>query len=91
MRLLSVFLALILALPLWAKPVSDAQLLQLVDYVGVDYEEAIGENGQITNPGEYEEMQEFSATILGAIEALPESAQKADLIDQASLLVQLVE
>jgi high-affinity iron transporter len=91
MRVLAVFLALVLAFPLWAKPVSDAQLLQLVDYVGVDYEEAVGPDGQITNPGEYEEMQEFSATILGAVEALPESPQKRDLVDQASLLVELVD
>jgi high-affinity iron transporter len=91
MRLLTVFLALVLAFPLWAKPVSDAQLLQLVDYVGVDYEEAVGEDGQITHPGEYEEMQEFSATILGAVEALPENEQKADLIVSATLLQQLVE
>lgn len=91
MRLVSIVLALMIALPLWAKPVSDAQLLQLVDYVGVDYEEAIGENGVITNAGEYQEMQEFSATILMAIQALPESEQKPDLVDQASLLVQLVD
>lgn len=91
MRLLSIVFALILAFPLLAKPISDAQLMQLVDYVGVDYEEAIDEQGNIKNPGEYQEMQEFSKTILIAIEALPQSEQKADLIDQASLLVMLVD
>lgn len=91
MRLLPFILTLCLALPLWAKSISAPQLLQLVDYVGVDYAEAIDEQGNIKNASEYKEMQEFSGTILRAIEALPEGEQKADLVDQASLLVVLVQ
>ncbi len=90
MRLLSVLVAFFLTLPLWANPISDAQLLQLVDYVGVDYEEAIDDKQHIKNPAEYEEMQEFSEIILGAINALPDHAQKASLIKQAKHLKQLV-
>lgn len=91
MRLISVIFALLIALPLWAKPISDAQLLQLVDYVGVDYEEAINKDGSIKNEAEYQEMHEFSTMIFNAVKALPESPQKADLIDKASLLALLVD
>lgn len=91
MRLLSVLLALCLALPLWANSVSAPQLLQLVDYVGVDYEEAIGEDGSVKNPGEYKEMQEFSATILSAVEALPANEHKDSLTAQAKNLQELVD
>ncbi|MFI4956104.1 MAG: FTR1 family protein [Gammaproteobacteria bacterium] len=90
MRLLSMLFGLILALPLWANPISAPQLLQLVDYVGVDYEEAVGKKGKIKNLSEYQEMQEFSTTILGAVEALPESEKKASLVAQAHELQQLV-
>ena len=38
------------------------QLLQLVDYVGVDYGEAVAD-GQVINPAEYAEMLDFSAGI----------------------------
>jgi high-affinity iron transporter len=90
MRLLSILFGFILALPLWANPISAPQLLQLVDYVGVDYEEAVGKQGKIKNLSEYQEMQEFSTTILGAVEALPESDKKADLVAKAQELQRLV-
>jgi len=38
------------------------QLLQLIDYVGVDYAEAVTD-GVVTNTAEYTEMQDFSAGI----------------------------
>ncbi len=38
------------------------QLLQLVEYIGVDYSAAV-ENGEIIDPGEYSEMQDFAAII----------------------------
>lgn len=44
-------------------------LLQLVDYVGVDYPEAV-QGGEVVNPGEYEEMHEFGARIGEEIAAL---------------------
>lgn len=91
MRLFSIVIAIVLAFPLWAKPVSAPQLLQLVDYVGVDYEEAVDDNGVVINPSEYIEMQEFSATILGAIQAFPEDPEKAELLEQAQHLTRLVD
>jgi len=38
------------------------QLLQLVEYIGVDYRAAV-ENGKIIDQGEYREMQDFAAII----------------------------
>lgn len=38
------------------------RLLQLVDYVGVDYQKSVAQ-GKVTSAGEYAEMVEFTATI----------------------------
>ena len=38
------------------------QLLQLAEYVGVDYSEAVA-NGEVINPDEYSEMTEFAGLI----------------------------
>jgi len=46
------------------------QLLQLIDYVGVDYSGAVA-NGEIVNEAEYEEMQDFAAGILQQMKDLP--------------------
>lgn len=53
-------------------------LLQLVDYVGVDYSGAVA-NGEIVSPSEYAEMQEFADRIGEAAAALPESDAKSRL------------
>ncbi len=90
MRLLSLLLGLLLSCSLWANPISAPQLLQLVDYVGVDYEEAVDAQGNVKNPSEYQEMQEFSAAILSAVEALPAQPEKQDLLVQAKQLQKLV-
>ena len=47
------------------------QLLQLIDYVGVDYGEAVTAEGGIINPDEYEEMKDFSQGIVTQIGELP--------------------
>lgn len=44
-------------------------LLQLVDYVGVDYREAVAD-GKIIDAGEYEEMEEFAARISSELAGL---------------------
>jgi high-affinity iron transporter len=79
-----------LALPLWAKAISDPQLLQLVDYVGVDYAEAMNAEGEVKNPAEYEEMLEFAHTIHEAVQALPSSRHKPELVKQSDQLQALV-
>jgi high-affinity iron transporter len=45
------------------------QIAQLVEYVGVDYSEAVA-NGEVVNAGEYAEMEEFSSIILRNINTL---------------------
>lgn len=65
------------------------QLFQLVDYIGVDYQEAV-RDGQIVNAGEYEEMQDFSLAILEQVRNLPESATRQELVDSAEELTGLV-
>ena len=66
------------------------QLLQLVDYVGVDYAAAI-EDGVIISPPEYQEMQDFSAAILELMQQLKEGDSKSGLIEQAQQLADMVE
>jgi len=48
------------------------RMIQLIDYVGIDYQEAVS-NGQIINAGEYAEMLEFAATIEMSARKLTES------------------
>ncbi len=61
------------------------QLLQLVDYVGVDYAEAVAE-GEIINPAEYAEMIDFSEGILQHVAGLPAGDTRQSLQQQADLL-----
>lgn len=61
-------------------------LLQLIDYVGVDYPEAV-QGGAVVNADEYAEMEEFSARIKSEIEALPQTQPgRADLAAAATEL-----
>jgi len=64
---------------------STEQLLQLIDYVGVDYAEAV-QNEVIINEAEYAEMQDFAAGITQQLGDLPESPEKQSLITQSAQL-----
>ena len=59
---------------LWLSPAASwadsARLAQLVDYVGVDYPEAV-QDGEVVSDLEYAEMQEFSSLIQEEVDALP--------------------
>ena len=85
---------LLLSLCLFATPAAFAgeaqQLLQLLDYVGVDYAEAVAE-GQVVNAAEYEEMNEFSAAITTTIKTLPWHEAKAPLQQEAVALKVAIE
>ena len=59
------------------------RLVQMLDYIGVDYPPTI-ENGEIVNTVEYAEMQEFSAMLSGMIEAMPENAARSTLFEVAT-------
>jgi len=86
-------LILFLLLALSSLAVSAAniqQLIQLTDYVGVDYAGAV-ENGEIINTFEYDEMRDFSSAIAEQVAALPASEARQQLTVQAAELVLLVE
>lgn len=57
------------------------QLAQLVEYIGVDYSEAV-ENGEVVNAGEYAEMEEFSAIILRNIATLSVENEAMQALEQ---------
>jgi len=60
-------------------------LLQLVDYVGVDYAGAVSD-GQVSNPSEYAEMQEFAGRIGKSVADLPDRPAKPELAGLAETL-----
>jgi len=71
------------------------QLLQLIDYVGVDYSGAV-HNGDVISPGEYAEMVDFSAGILQKMSDLPDVGSspeqfKSELTENAKQLATWVE
>lgn len=84
MRVLLLLLSLILPVHAWADARS---LLQLVDYVGVDYPEAV-RDGEVVNPGEYAEMREFSQRIREGIQALPDGSA---LLPDAQALAEAID
>ena len=77
---------LLLTQPVNAEP---QQVLQLIDYVAVDYEGAV-DNGQIISEAEYAEMLDFSAGISLQLAALPDNTTKAGLIEQGHTLAQWI-
>jgi high-affinity iron transporter len=87
-RLITLLLLSLCALTVSAANIQ--QLIQLVDYVGVDYGGAVS-NGEIINTFEYEEMQDFSGAVAEQVAALPASESRQQLTVQAAKLVRLVE
>ena len=85
-------IALILSL-LCLSPVTHAadfqQLLQLIDYVGVDYAKAVGD-GKVKNPGEYGEMKDFTQGIARQVEGLPEGTVRDGLVKTSRKLAESV-
>ena len=87
-------LATLIVLALSPEPASAQQsevqtTWRLLDYVAVDYPEAV-RDGRIVNAGEYAEMTEFSASILERIGRLPQHERKAALAEQARRLQQAI-
>ncbi|WP_417666953.1 cytochrome c/FTR1 family iron permease [Pseudidiomarina sp.] len=66
------------------------QIAQLVEYIGVDYSEAVA-NGEVVNAGEYAEMEEFSSIILRNINTLATDNQALQrLVQPAQQLRELI-
>jgi high-affinity iron transporter len=85
-------LALVLAL-FAAAPVSAADpeaLLQLVDYIAVDYPGAVAD-GQVISDAEYAEMKEFAARTSVLVAELPEGAAKRQALPAAAALIAAVD
>ena len=74
-----------LAVPAAAQstPGGAAQTWRLLDYIAVDYPEAV-RGGRVVNPAEYAEMTEFSASVREQLAALPAKPAKAQLARGAS-------
>ncbi|HED19600.1 MAG TPA: cytochrome c, partial [Gammaproteobacteria bacterium] len=89
MNRLLVFLLMLLAASL-SRAGGAQQLLQLIDYVGVDYAGAVTD-GAVTNAAEYSEMLDFSAGIQQQLAALPDNGQKPALLKQGEQLATLVQ
>ncbi len=81
---------LILIAPLTQASPDLQKLVQLVDYVGVDYAGAVSD-GVIISAEEYAEMQDFSAAIAEQIAALPTSPVQASLLTRAGELRGMIE
>ena len=62
---------------------------KLLDYVAVDYRGAVS-NGKVTSAGEFAEMNEFAASIVTKIDALPAKPDKVLLAKDANRLKDLV-
>ncbi|MFN3388250.1 MAG: FTR1 family protein [Allosphingosinicella sp.] len=77
--------ALLLAAPAAAQDAGVATTWRLLDYVAVDYREAV-QDGKVVNQLEYDEMTEFSASIRERLDGLPEHRAKPGLIAGADAL-----
>ena len=90
-RLLLPILCLLASAAVQAKDLANQgrQLVQLLDYIAVDYRDAVAD-GQIISQAEYLEMREFSATALRRIGAMTPPLNSAPA-QQAAELVRQVE
>ncbi len=77
--LFCVVLCLATASPLWAKDEAK-KIVALVDYIGGDYKNAV-RSREVINPGEYQEMREFSQRALELLGQL----RTAEREDKASV------
>ena len=80
------FLLLANLLPAAAVRADTAPVLtiwRLLDYMAIDYREAV-RDGAVISANEYAEMVEFAGSMKDRLDALPPSAAKADLQEQAA-------
>ena len=87
---LSACLALVLAAPAQAAEGGAAQtILHMLDYVAVDYPEAV-EDGKVKNQEEYKEMLEFTSQVSSLMKTLPDNPQRGPLVADAGALAGMV-
>ena len=68
---------------------NQAALVQLVEYIGADYVNAVAD-GEIVSSGEYAEMQEFSGLVAEGVAQLPSADGKAKLVGESEALQRAV-
>ena len=92
LRFFRLLLALLLVSPALALPAQAATAVEevqttwrLLDYIGVDYREAVA-SGKIVNQLEYDEMVEFSSGVSAKLAALPAKPAKAGLVADSKAL-----
>lgn len=68
---------------------SARQVWQMLDYIAVDYAEAV-RDGEIVNDGEFAEMQEFSASVQDQLQRLPASPSHSHLVTAAADLQEAI-
>jgi len=66
------------------------RLLQMLDYVGVDYPPTVSA-GEVVDPVEYAEMVEFSAVIIELLSTMPDHVEKAGLLGITNQIKMAVE
>lgn len=90
-RIINILLILILQFYLLTGAYADDsdRLVQLIDYVGVDYSEAVS-NGVIVNQLEYDEMVEFSGIIEVELHNMTAASDMQGLLAQAQKLKSLI-
>jgi len=62
---------------------------RLLDYIAVDYREAVAD-GRVINGPEYQEMAEFSASVTKRLAGLPAGQARSELLNQAKALQALI-
>lgn len=82
---LLIALAAAVASPAAAQPGGVQTTWRLLDYIAVDYREAV-RDGRVINQLEYDEMAEFSASVREQLAALPAKPAKPDLIGKSEAL-----
>ncbi len=84
-----IFLLSIILLPTTSAAIEVQQLVQIIDYMGVDYGGAVA-NGEVINPVEYAEMEDFAAAIKTQMANLPNDEVATNLRSDAQILAALV-
>lgn len=87
-RILGLLTCLLLTLtlpPASAQDDTAGRLVHLLDYISVDYGGAVAD-GEVVSPGEYAEMQEFTAGVAQLVGELPPRDGRETLVDAAAAL-----
>lgn len=73
---------LLMLLPAISWADNSQRLMQMLDYVGVDYPPTVA-NGEVIDSFEYAEMEEFSGEIMNLLASMPANPEKENLIQLA--------